>query len=230
MAATPAPTPIVQPTTTTKVAPTVDTTVTDPTSTTTTGAPGLPNSIQAKSYDPNVDATTGAGFVNTSNAGGTNYSVGTDDTLNQTTPGTISGSRKGGPIRRYADGGEVSGSPSHDSAFEMYKAIRPPPTPSPPPKRYYPSSGEPGVAMLAAKGGGIPARPTMRFATGGGAAASTLLSPNYSGPVAGGGWAGTPYARHVCAPNQQTWATQQQTLLGQEEPTPTIRAGLDGRN
>ena len=42
--------------------------------------------------------------------------VGTDDTLNQTTPGTISGSRKGGPItrklpkrvtKRYADGGMV---------------------------------------------------------------------------------------------------------------------------
>ena len=170
-AATPAPAPIVNPTTTTKVAPVVDTMVTDPTSTTTTGTPGVPNAITAKSYDPNVDATTGAGFANTSNAGGTNYSVGTDDTLNQTTPGTISGSRKGGPIQRSVRG--------------------------------------------FANGGGIPARPTMRFATGGGAAASTLLSPNYSGPVAGGGWAGTPYAD--MSPNQQTWATQQQTLLGQEK-------------
>ena len=35
-----------------------------------------PTAIQAKSYDPNVDAQTGAGFANTCNTGGTDYSVG----------------------------------------------------------------------------------------------------------------------------------------------------------
>ena len=55
-AATPAPAPpAVQPTATDIVAPAASTTITDPTTTTITGAPGLPNSIQAKSYDPNVD-------------------------------------------------------------------------------------------------------------------------------------------------------------------------------
>jgi hypothetical protein len=123
-AATPAPTPAPAPATPTVINPPsvqnitnmpAATTITDPTTTTTTGTPGVPNAIQAKSYDPNVDATTGAGFANTSNTGGTNYSVGTDDKLNQTTPGTISGtgdgtilSRGGGPIPRrqaFARGG-----------------------------------------------------------------------------------------------------------------------------
>ena len=65
------------------------------------------------------------------------------------------------------------------------------------------------------KGGGIPSLSMMKFADGGGAAASTLLSPNYSGPKPDGGWAGTPYAD--MAPNQQAWANQQQTLWGQEK-------------
>jgi hypothetical protein len=116
--AAPAP---VAPTSQTIVAPTATTTVTDPTSTTITGAPGLPNSIQAKSYDPNVDATTGAGFANTSNAGGTDYTVGAGGKLKQNSQGKISGvdqnnttilSRKGGSItqrvNRYDDGGDVS--------------------------------------------------------------------------------------------------------------------------
>ena len=101
----------------------------DPTTTTVTGAVKVPNSIQAKSYDPNVDAQTGAGFANTSNTGGTDYSVGSDDLLKQNASGKISGtnqnnttilSRKGGPIprvtqrvnssgvKRYDDGGGVS--------------------------------------------------------------------------------------------------------------------------
>ena len=89
------------------VQPVADTTVVDPTTTTITGAPGLPNSIIAKSYDPNVDAQTGAGFANISNVGGTDYSVGSDDLLAQNAAGQISGtnqnnttilSRKGGPI------------------------------------------------------------------------------------------------------------------------------------
>ena len=74
--------------------------------TTVTGAVKVPNSIIAKSYDPNVDAQTGAGFANTSNTGGTDYSVGTDDLLKQNASGQISGtdqnnttilSRKGWP-------------------------------------------------------------------------------------------------------------------------------------
>ena len=78
----PAPAPVITPPTATNItAPAATTTITDPTTTTTTGAPGLPNSIQAKSYDPNVDQQTGAGFANTSNTGGTDYSVGTDDLL-----------------------------------------------------------------------------------------------------------------------------------------------------
>ena len=89
-----------------------DTTVQDPSTTTGTGVAKVPNSVTAKSYDPNVDATTGAGFANTNNAGGTNYTVGTDDTLNQTSPGVISGSRKGGPIRRYARGGGIPSKPT----------------------------------------------------------------------------------------------------------------------
>ena len=113
------------PSASTSVSPTASSTINDPTTTTTTGAPGLPNSIQAKSYDPNVDQQTGAGFANTSNAGGTNYSVGADDLLKTNAAGdTISGSdnsnttilsRKGGPIPRvtprvrYDDGGGVSG-------------------------------------------------------------------------------------------------------------------------
>ena len=171
----PAPAPIVAPTSQNIVAsPVVTTATTDPTTTTTTGAVNVPNAIQAKSYDPNVDATTGAGFTNTSSTGGTNYSVGSDDTLQSTSPGTISGtntilSRRGGPIRRFANGGA------------------------------------------------IPSRPTMKFQTGGAAAYGPggLLSPDYSGPTAGGGWAGTPYAQ--MAPNQQAWATNQQTLLGEEK-------------
>ena len=118
------------------VAPIIDTTVTDPTTTTITGAPGLPNNIQAKSYDPNVDQQTGAGFANTSNVGGTDYTVDTGGKLKTNDAGdTISGfddgsennknkntnttilSRKGGPItqrvssngvKRYDDGGEVN--------------------------------------------------------------------------------------------------------------------------
>jgi hypothetical protein len=111
-----------------------------------------------------VDAQTGAGFANTSNMGGTNYSVGTDDLLQQNAQGQISGN---------------------------------------------------GSTILSAKGGAIPSRPAMKYAAGGGATASTLLSPDYSGPTAGGGWAGTAYAD--MAPNQQAWATNQQTLLGQEK-------------
>ena len=90
----------------------------DPTVGTSTGAPQLPNTITAKSYDPNVDAQTGAGFADTSNTGGTDYSVGSDDLLKQNAQGQISGtgdtilSRKGGPITRrvtrYDDGGGVS--------------------------------------------------------------------------------------------------------------------------
>ena len=113
--ATPAaPTSVAQPppSVSTITSPSADTTATDPTTGTVTGAPGLPNSITAKSYDPNVDQQTGAGFTNTSNTGGTNYSVGSDDTLQQNAQGQISGSRKGGPITRrvtrYDDGGEVS--------------------------------------------------------------------------------------------------------------------------
>ena len=70
-----------------------------------------------------MDAQTGAGFSNTDNAGGTDYSVGNDDLLKQTTPGQISGnptgststilSARGGPItqrvNKYDDGGGVSG-------------------------------------------------------------------------------------------------------------------------
>jgi Phage tail lysozyme/N-acetylmuramoyl-L-alanine amidase len=172
-APTPAPPPTIAPTSQNIVAPAATATVTDPTTTTTTGTPGLPNNVTAKSYDPNVDQQTGAAFTDTNNAGGTNYDVGTDDTLQKNAAGNISGntilSRKGGPIPRFA------------------------------------------------KGGGIPTRPTMKLATGGAAsyAPGGLLSPSYSGPTAGGGWAGTPYAS--MAPNQQTWATNQQTLLGQEK-------------
>ena len=38
-----------------------------------------------------MDAQTGAGFANTSNTGGTDYSVGTDDLLKQNNQGQISG-------------------------------------------------------------------------------------------------------------------------------------------
>lgn len=92
-------------------APQVDVTGLDPTTTTTTGTPGVPNIIQAKSYDPNVDQQTGATFANTSNVGGTNYSVGSTDALQTTDQNTITGSRRGGPITprvRYDDGGGVS--------------------------------------------------------------------------------------------------------------------------
>ena len=100
--AAPAPAPV-QPTVTTTTAPVADNTVADPSLTTGTGIPKVPNNAAiAMSYDPNVDATTGAGFKNTNNAGGTNYTVGTDDTLQTTSPGVIAGSRKGGPIRRGA--------------------------------------------------------------------------------------------------------------------------------
>jgi hypothetical protein len=165
------------------------TTIVDPTTQTTTGIPGVPNVVQAKSYDPNVDAQTGAGFANTSSTGGTNYSVGSTDLLNQTTPGTISGtggtilSRKGGPIPR---------------------------------QRF-------------AKGG-IPTRPTMKFADAGTVpytpvgfqgsrtpAEQYYFSPQYVGPDIGGGWSGTPESQ--LAPNQQAWADQQQqavTLEGQQ--------------
>lgn len=170
-APTPAPTPPapVQPTSTTTVATPTSVTTTDPTSTTTTGTPGVPTSVTAKSYDPNVDQQTGAKFSNTSNTGGTNYSVGSTDLLNQTTPGTISGSRKGGPI---------------------------------------------GFA----RGGGIPSRPTMRFQAGGAAPGVQAIiqamdAPGYVGPTFQGGWSGTPYSQ--LAPNQQSWATTQQGLLGQ---------------
>ena len=92
----------------------------DPTTTTVTGAVKVPNSIQAKSYDPNVDAQTGAGFANTSNTGGTDYSVGSDDLLKQNNNGQISGynnnttilSRKGGPIKGFANGGAIPKRPT----------------------------------------------------------------------------------------------------------------------
>ena len=164
--AAPAPPPVTPPTSTNIVSPAASTTITDPTTTTTTGAPSLPNSVTAKSYDPNVDAQTGAGFSNTSNKGGTNYSVGTDDLLKQNADGQISGSRKGGPIKRFA------------------------------------------------KGGGIPSRPMMKFATGGSAVMAAMNSPGYVGPTLQGGWQGTPLSQ--LAPNQQAWATTQQGLLSQE--------------
>jgi hypothetical protein len=162
--------------------------INDPTTTTTTGAPGLPTQgVKAKSYDPNVDAQTGAGFANTANAGGTNYSVGSNDLLKQSSPGTISGtpnqqilSRKGGPIQRFANGG-------------------------------------------------IPSRPTMKFADAGVVPFTTqgyqgsrtpgeqyYFSPDYIGPTFNG-WAGTP--ENQLAPNQQAWAQTTQGLLGQ------VRAG-----
>jgi hypothetical protein len=158
--------------------------INDPTTTTTTGAPGLPTQgVKAKSYDPNVDAQTGAGFANTANAGGTNYSVGSNDLLKQSSPGTISGtpnqqilSRKGGPIQRFANGG-------------------------------------------------IPSRPTMKFADAGVVPFTTqgyqgsrtpgeqyYFSPDYIGPTFNG-WAGTPESQ--LAPNQQAWAQTTQGLLGQ---------------
>jgi hypothetical protein len=145
----------------------------------------VPNSIQAKSYDPNVDQQTGAGFANTSNTGGTDYSVGTDDKLKTDTTGTtIYGSddnnkknqntilsAKGGPINRFANGG------------------------------------------------GIPSRPTMRYAaagavTGANPAYEGILQGTYAGPVSGGGWMGsTPYS--ALAPNQQAWADTQKNTWGQ---------------
>ena len=101
----------VAPTATNIVSPAASSTITDPTTTTTTGAPKLANSVTAKSYDPNVDQQTGAGFSNTSNTGGTDYSVGSDDLLKQNASGQISGSRKGGPIKRYANGGGIPSRP-----------------------------------------------------------------------------------------------------------------------
>jgi hypothetical protein len=163
-AAAPTPAPVINPPSVQNITNyPASTTVTDPTSTTTTGTPGVANTVTAKSYDPNVDATTGAGFANTASTGGTNYSVGTDDTL-QSKNNIISGSRKGGPIQRFA------------------------------------------------RGGGIPSRPTMKFAAGG---MAYMDSPNYIGPTLQGGWAGsTPYS--ALAPNQQAWANTTQGLLGQE--------------
>jgi peptidoglycan LD-endopeptidase CwlK len=108
---TPTPPPVTPPTAQTIVSPAASTTTTDPTTTTTTGAPSLPNSVTAKSYDPNVDQQTGAAFSNTSNQGGTDYSVGTDDLLKQNNQGQISGSRKGGPIKRFAKGGGIPSRP-----------------------------------------------------------------------------------------------------------------------
>jgi hypothetical protein len=177
------------------------TTIVDPTTTTTTGAPGVPNAIQAKSYDPNVDAQTGAGFSNTSNTGGTNYSVGTNDLLQTTGNNQISGAGAPAPVDTSQNKPKFAPGPFGPSG----------------------SIGPTSQQILSRKGGpiqrfnrgGIPSRPMMGFAAGGGAAASSLLSPNYSGPVAGGGWAGTPYAD--MAPNQQTWATNQETLLSQEK-------------
>ena len=68
-----------------------------------------------------------------------------------------------------------------------------------------------------ANGGGIPSRPTMRYATGGAAGANpayeAILQGTYNGPTAGGGWMGTPQSQ--LAPNQQTWATQQQDIWSQ---------------
>src|SRR4029077_7770807 len=92
--------------------PSAASTINDPTTQTTTGAPKLPNNIVAKTYDPNVDPQTGANFANTSNTGGTDYSVGTDDLLNKNASGQISGSRKGGPIRRYVNGGGIPAQPT----------------------------------------------------------------------------------------------------------------------
>ena len=163
-----APTPVA-PTLDTTVKPIADTTVTDPTTTTGTGAVGIPNAPTAKSYDPNKDAVTGAGFANTNNAGGTNYTVGTDDRLKTNDAGdTIS-----------------------------------------------------GYAM----GGGIPARPTMRYADAGGVVSFSApgyqgsrtqgqqyyFSPDYVGPTSGGGWKGTPYS--ALAPNQQAWADTQKNYV-----------------
>ena len=89
----------------------------DPSTEEGTGAIKLPNYLGANSYDPNKDSATGASFTNTSNKGGTNYSVGTDDLLKKNAKGDISGtetilSAKGGAIPvtprvRYDDGGGV---------------------------------------------------------------------------------------------------------------------------
>lgn len=121
--AAPTPAPVITPPTSNVITqPIVNTTTVDPTTTTITGTPGVPNAIAPKNYNTNVDPMTGATFTNTSNAGGTNYSVGADDLLQTNNQNQISGnnttilSRKGGPItprvkRRvtgYDDGGEVS--------------------------------------------------------------------------------------------------------------------------
>ena len=175
--AAPAPKPVA-PTSTSTTKPVVDTSVTDPSTTTGTGVVGVPNAVTAKSYDPNVDATTGAGFANTSSTGGTNYSVGSNDALqtDANNPNQISGtqilSRKGGPIKRFAKGG-------------------------------------------------IPTRPTMKFAAGGASPAAPsmtgmqyMMQPlsTYVGPLPDGSWNGTPYAS--LAPNQQTWADSTRNILG----------------
>ena len=165
-----APAPAVAPVTKTTNAPVVDTTAADPSTTTGTGVAKVPDVVKAKSYDPNVDATTGAGFANTDNAGGTNYTVGVDDKL-------------------QAD----ASNPNQISGFAR---------------------------------GGIPSKPTLKFATGGAAPTSFtptdtaagggryLIDPNYVGPGGPSGWIGsTPYS--ALAPNQQAWADTTRGILGQ---------------
>jgi Phage tail lysozyme len=176
-------------------APTPSTTTTDPTTTTITGAPGLPNSIQAKSYDPNVDQQTGAGFTNTNNTGGTNYSVGSDDLLKQNAAGNISGagdtilSAKGGAITprvRYDDGGGVN--PAAAGALPGMGGSTPPP-----PIYYnpatYSAAGAPvgkGISATSAATSGAGAIPSLpmarggivRFADGGGVGDDDLQAMN----------------------------------------------------
>ena len=192
--AAPAPAPV-QPTVTTTTAPVADNMVADPSLTAGTGAPeGVPNAIQAKSYDPNVDVGTGATFKNTTNTGGTNYTVGTDDTLQTTSLGVISGSRKGGPIRRYAQGGAI---------------------PTRPTLRFAAGGASPNPSNITPSTWQEPAGDTQSRA------AAWDTSSAYVGPTVTGGWAGsTPFS--ALAPNQQTWATQYGAQLNSGQLSPSI--------
>ena len=75
-----------------------------------------------------------------------------------------------------------------------------------------------GPIRRFAKGGGIPSRPTMRYAAAGSVAGANpviqgIYQGTYVGPTSGGGWMGTPESQ--LAPNQQAWATQQQGVWSQ---------------
>ena len=197
-APTPAPTPMPAPTVTSNTT----AVTTDPNNTTGTGAPGLTSTVAptatsgtgaiAKSYDPNVDAQTGASFTGTQNAGGTNYSVGTDDLLATNSAGTQILSRKGGPIRRYAQGGAI---------------------PSRPVMRFAAGGASPNPSNVTPSTWQEPAGDTQSRA------AAWDTSSAYVGPTVAGGWSGTPYSQ--LAPNQQAWATQygQQLAAGQLSPS-----------